>query len=81
MPALTNALYDTNSEVRLFACISLWEVGVDARRGVPPLANVIKQALPALVNAANDSDPGVRERADWVLRQIDPEAATKAGMK
>jgi len=81
VPALTNALYDTNSEVRLFACISLWEVGVDARRGVPPLANVVKQALPALVKAANDLDSGVRERADWVLRQIDPEAAAKAGVK
>lgn len=78
VPALINALNDTNGEVRLFACVLLWEVGVDARRGAPPLAKAVKQAVPALAKAVDDSDPGVRDRAAWVLRQIDRGAATKA---
>jgi len=70
VPALTNALYDTNSEVRLFACISLWTVG----RGD-------KVVTAAMVEALNDENWQVRDFAADALKQIGPEAAARAGVQ
>jgi HEAT repeat protein len=70
VPALTNALNDAQSMIRLSACMALGVVGGEA-----------KQAVPALVKSLGDPDPTVRGRAAQALRQIDPEAAAKAGLK
>jgi hypothetical protein len=70
VPALTKALNDPVARVRSSACLALWRVGAGA-----------KQAVPALVKALNDSDPSVTSVAALALRQIDVEAAAKAGVK
>ncbi len=46
-------------------------LGADARRA----------AVPALLECLNDDDGEVRRCADLALKQIDPEAAAKAGVK
>jgi HEAT repeat protein len=40
-----------------------------------------KEAVPTLLRFANDPDPVMRSTAAIVIRQIDPEAAAKAGIK
>jgi hypothetical protein len=53
-------------------------IGLYAR---PPYTGVAKSSIPSLVQALNDADPDVRQSAGRTLRRIDPEAATKAGVK
>jgi len=71
VPALIETLQgDRSSDVRLRAADSLG--GFKSRA---------KPAAPALLNALNDQDPNVRYITGEALKQIDPEAATKAGVK
>jgi hypothetical protein len=45
------------------------------------LSGLAKPAVPALIKALDDSDRFVRESAAKALQRIDPQAATKAGLK
>jgi HEAT repeat protein len=85
VPALTNALNDPDGKVRLFACMALGDVG---RAGSPDVAKVgnpseewVRQTVAGLVKSLSDPDPSVRGQATLALRQIDPEAAAKAGVQ
>jgi HEAT repeat protein len=40
-----------------------------------------RESVPMLVEALNDNDESVRSSAAFALKQIDPEAAAKAGVK
>jgi HEAT repeat protein len=66
IPVLTNALHDTNSDVRYCAVTALEQFGQDAEL--------------AVVKLLNDPDYNVRDNATNALRRIDPEAAAKAGI-
>ena len=70
VPALTNALSNRNLTLRLLAWRSLALLG---RAG--------KQAVPALVKSLSDEDQDTGQSASNALKAIDPEAATKAGVK
>ncbi len=70
VPALTRCLGDTNIFVRADAALGLGGFGMDAQ-----------QAVPALVQALNDQNGQVRRAATEALKQIDPEAAARAGVK
>jgi HEAT repeat protein len=58
------------SKTRAAAVAALGEVG----RGFP-------MAVPTLLEALQDNDPTVREAAAKALKQLDPEAAKRAGVK
>ena len=47
----------------------------------PPYTGVAKAAVPSLMDALKDAEPGVRLSAGQTLRIIDPEAAMKGGVK
>jgi HEAT repeat protein len=66
IPVLTNALHDTNSDVRYCAVTALEQFGQDAEL--------------AVVKLLNDPDYNVRDNATNALRKIDPKAAAKAGI-
>ena len=70
MPALLEALQDTNSLVRLSAASGLGRLGAPA-----------KPAIPALLKAQGDPEEPVSKAATYALKQIDSEAAAKAGVK
>jgi hypothetical protein len=70
VPALIEALKDDVIEVRRTAAGTLGSFGADAR-----------SAVPALTAALKDREPGVRRTAAQALKQIDPDAARKAGVQ
>jgi hypothetical protein len=70
VPALINCLTNRVPDIRRQAVTSLAWFGADA-----------KAAVPALMNSLNDSDQMVKQRANYALKQIDQEAAAKAGVK
>jgi HEAT repeat protein len=70
LPVLTNAMHDPVFIVRLKAVTSLENFGTDARVAVP--------ALLEFINAPQNSE--LRNVAISTLKNIDPEAAAKAGI-
>ena len=70
VPALSKCLSDANNAVRIFAAQGLGWYGAEAR-----------QAVPALVPLLSDPCVLARDTAAYALKQIDPEAAAKAGVK
>jgi hypothetical protein len=70
VPALTKSLRDPSDIVRSIAASGLEAFGTDA-----------KSAVPELVKSLGDPSLSVREEAASALKQIDPEAAAKAGVK
>jgi hypothetical protein len=70
VPALTPCLQDTDANVRKWAADSLRKSGTFAHA-----------AVPSLLQALNDTNSDVRVQVRQALKQIDPEAATKAGIK
>jgi hypothetical protein len=70
VPALTGSLRDPDMAVRVNAAFSLGAFESDA-----------KSAVTGLVNALEDTSFEVRFEAASALKQIDPEAAAKAGVK
>ena len=70
VPVLVKFLSHTNPLVRTEVTEGLGNFGTNAR-----------QALPALVPLLSDSNQLVRKAATDALKQIDPEAAAKAGVK
>jgi hypothetical protein len=69
VPALMKGLSDPTGSGRLVACRSLGRLGGEAR-----------QAVPVLVRLLADPFPGVEESAAEALKQIDREAAARAGV-
>jgi HEAT repeat protein len=72
MPVLINALHDPNENIQNVAVQSLGQFGRHAEPAVP--------ALIAFINAPN-TDVVDKMNATNVLKQIDREAASKAGVK
>ncbi|MDB6063831.1 MAG: repeat-containing protein [Pedosphaera sp.] len=70
VPALIKCLGDRDFSVKMTAAGAITGFGSDAR-----------QAVPALLNALEDSDAYVKAAARSALKEIDPEAAAKAGVK
>jgi HEAT repeat protein len=70
VPALAEALRDGNGYVRHDAATTLGKFGAGAR-----------DAVPALVVALNDKERSVRTAAAATLKQVDPTAAAKAGLR
>lgn len=68
VPALTEALRDKESDIRLSAAIGLGYFGEKA-----------KDAIPALQATQKDHDPRVREAASVAISRISPELASKSG--
>jgi HEAT repeat protein len=66
VPALTEALQDKESDIRLSAAIGLGYFGEKA-----------KESVPALQAALHDRDPRVREAAGHAIARISPEQAPK----
>lgn len=71
VPALVNSLSDTNSEVRASAAEALSGWGKEAQPAVPRLVQLLDD------RSDRDLMTAVRE----ALKQIDPDAAAKAGVK
>jgi HEAT repeat protein len=67
---ITNGLYDAKPGVRRASAEALGAYAFGA-----------KKAVPTLLEAAKDSDEAVRVAVTNALKQIDPEAAAKAGVK
>lgn len=61
IPALTDAIADTNFEVRVWSMSALASLGPAA-----------KSAVPALKKALQDKDPGIRTNAKAALADIEP---------
>ncbi|MDB6109189.1 MAG: hypothetical protein JWR69_939 [Pedosphaera sp.] len=70
VPALIEALQGTNT---LVACTSAYALG--------KFKGQADTVVPVLVRGLNHSDGSVRSAAGRALKQIDPEAAVKAGVK
>ena len=70
VPALTKSLKDPDREVKTSTIRSLELFGSDA-----------KPAVSALIQSLYDQDPVVRKHAQLALAKIDPEAATKLGLR
>lgn len=70
VPALINALKDSDPSVRATAITALGNYGPTAEPAVPALAGLL-----------NDADPDISTEATNALKAIDPVAATKAGVK
>jgi len=70
IPVLTKALTNTHACARESAARVLGLFGAKAQR-----------AVPALVRCAKDEDASVRSFAAFALKQVNPEAAAKAGVK
>jgi len=66
VPALTEALQDKETDIRLSAAIGLGYFGDKA-----------KDSVPALQTALRDHDPRVREAAGHAIARISPEQAPK----
>lgn len=69
VPVLIDALQDKNTYVRRDAARALGGFGGDAKSAVEPLTARLK-----------DEEPSVRKAAAASLKEIDPAAATKAGV-
>jgi HEAT repeat protein len=67
---LAEALRDQDAFVRREAANSLGRFGPDA-----------KQAVPALLAAAQDRQPKVRQAASQALKQIDPDSMSKTAAR
>ena len=70
VPALIRSLHDPMDGNRARAAISLGAFGIDA-----------KSAIPELIKVLTDPSTDVKNDATSALKQIDPEAAAKAGVK
>jgi HEAT repeat protein len=70
IPALVEALKDEDVDVRRGAAYGLGTFGEQAKDAVPPL-----------VASLRDREPAVRKAAGIALKQIDPAAAAKAGVR
>jgi HEAT repeat protein len=79
VPALTNALGDSDARVRLFACTALQGMA-DATKVRNPDEGWMEKSVPALVHSLVDSDVQVRRFAADVLRQIDPASLTNSAV-
>jgi HEAT repeat protein len=81
VPALTNALSDSDALVRVSACTAFWYMGVlETNRGSGSANPGLRQAVPALVHSLSDADAGVRRGATNALQVIDPDAVPQAGV-
>ena len=69
VPVLIDALQDKNTFVRRDAAKALGKFGAEAKAAVEPL-----------IARLRDDEPSVRKAAGQSLKQIDPAAATKAGV-
>ena len=67
---LVGLLQDRESGFSALAAYALGQLGGDA-----------KAAVPALTEALKDDWPALQSSAAWALKQIDPEAAAKAGLE
>jgi len=70
IPVLTKALTNSHACARESAARVLGLFGAKAQT-----------AVPALVQCTKDDDASVRSFAAFALKQVDPEAAAKAGVK
>jgi HEAT repeat protein len=70
VPALTNAFPSADSLLRRLILGSLGQFGGQAT-----------QAMPTIITALKDENEDVRGNAAWAFKQIDPDAATKAGVQ
>lgn len=70
IPALIQCLSDSNSQVRGDTALALGSCGTDA-----------KSAIPQLIDLLNDKGKGVKNCAALAIKEIDPEATIKAGLK
>ncbi|MDB6067665.1 MAG: repeat protein [Pedosphaera sp.] len=70
VPALMNSFSSNDALLRSSIMVALTQFGVAA-----------KDAVPMIVAALNDKDELVRMNAGFALKEIDPEAAEKAGVK
>jgi HEAT repeat protein len=70
---LSNALHDEQAIVRRNSCHTLGIMGLNRSE-----ASI---AVPALVKALQDQDPTVADAAAEALKQIEPQAAAKAGVQ
>jgi RNA polymerase sigma factor (sigma-70 family) len=70
VPALINYLNDSDSTIRVHTALALGSYGKDAT-----------QAIPQLTDLLNDQIKGVRMKAAIAIKEIDHEAAVKAGLK
>jgi HEAT repeat protein len=70
VPALAESLHDTNVEVRLFAAEALGQFGPRAA-----------SAIPAMLQASKNQENRVYRAIFSSLKQIDPDAAKRAGVK
>lgn len=73
VPALTAVLSDTDESVRGNAASALGQLGPAAKSAVPELIKLLQDTNSYPVNSGQ-----LRDRAKWVLMQIDPEAAATA---
>jgi HEAT repeat protein len=69
VPLFINGLGAKREDLRWACALALGELGPDAR-----------PAVPALVQALKDASPKVSNDAAQALRQIDPDAAARAGV-
>jgi HEAT repeat protein len=58
-----------------------WFPSYDAIRSLAKFGAQARPAVPMLIGLFNDSQQGIREAATNALREIDPDAAAKAGVK
>jgi HEAT repeat protein len=70
VPALVGCLRDSDAQVRRSAACSLRMFGSSGSAAGPGLSQLLQ-----------DTNPGVRLEAGYALKQIDPAAAVKAGLK
>jgi HEAT repeat protein len=70
VPSLMKILTDGHDSNRVHIPSALRKFGSDARL-----------AVPALIEALDDSNPLTRQQVAWFLKEIDPDAAAKAGVK
>jgi HEAT repeat protein len=70
VPALTEVLLDASAYVRHDAAVVLAKFGAEARA-----------AIPALTLSLKDKDRRVRAAAGKALKKIDPQAASRAGIR
>jgi HEAT repeat protein len=73
VPELVKLLHDSDRMTPLFAAEALGKFGTNARVAIPILIQKLKDP--------GTSDPFIRETVTNALKQIDPEAAAKAGVK
>jgi len=79
VPALIVLLTEGNHEYIEFPTHKA--VAQDAISALSNLGPAATSAVPALMQALNDKDPGVRQLAAMALKRIDPAAAARAGVQ